>query len=135
MVLSLINIPSTTAFNAILSLSSVSLTVSYLIPIILLVMKRISHQDVPWGPFRLGRFGLFVNIFAILYGIFICVFLIFPPFQPVTATNMNYASPVFGLILVFQLGLVVCLWERDFQRPDQRGGGRGVWLREHTGPR
>jgi choline transport protein len=101
--LSLINIGSTTAFNAILSLSTLALYVSYLIPITLLTLKRLHHDthDMAWGPFHLGRWGLPINIFGIIYAVYVSIFLPFPPTQPVTWVNMNYAGPVLGAVLVF----------------------------------
>lgn len=101
MLLSLINIGSSTAFNAIISLSTVSLYVSYLIPISCLVLKRFSGEKIAWGPWTLGRFGPAINIFALVYGVFICIFLPFPSQRPVTAVNMNYAAPVMGVVIVF----------------------------------
>jgi amino acid transporter len=102
MLLSLINIGSTTAFNAILSLAVVSLQVSYLIPIILLIWRRLFRPDtLLWGPWRLGKAGLPINIFAVVYLLYTCIFLLFPPFQPFTAVTMNYAPVVLGGALVF----------------------------------
>lgn len=104
--LGLINIASTTAFNAILSLATLSLYISYLMPIVIFAVRKIQQQPIRYGPFRLGAFGLYINIFAVVYGVFICIFLPFPPEQPVTETNMNYSSPVFGFVLLFSL----CDW-------------------------
>lgn len=101
--LGLINIGSSTAFNAVLSLSTLTLYISYIIPIIILVLRKLRRKPIPYGPFRLGALGLYVNLFAIVYAIFICIFLPFPPVQPVTAENMNYASPVFAFVLLFSL--------------------------------
>ncbi|KAI9774493.1 MAG: hypothetical protein M1835_006012 [Candelina submexicana] len=102
--LSLINIASTTAFNAVLSLATLALNISYLIPVILFFLKRVRNEPIPFGPFTLGRWGFYINLFAIVYTVFICIFLPFPPDQPVTKVNMNYASPVFGAVLLFALG-------------------------------
>ncbi|CAH0041633.1 unnamed protein product [Clonostachys rhizophaga] len=97
MLLGLINIGSTTAFNAILSLAVVGLQTSYLMPICLVLWRRIAVPDtLTWGPWRLGKAGVAVNIVAILYLGFTCIFLLFPPYQPVTSQNMNYASVVLG---------------------------------------
>ena len=101
--LGLINIGSSTALIAVLSLSTLSLYISYLIPIIIFALRKIRNKHIPYGPFRLGPLGLYVNIFAIVYAIFICIFLPFPPMQPVTAKNMNYASVVFTFVLLFSL--------------------------------
>jgi choline transport protein len=103
LLLSLINIASTTAFAAILSLSTLALYISYALPIIFLLIKRFRGQPIPFGPFRLGRFGLPINIFAVVYAIYVIIFLPFPPQLPVTASNMNYAGPVMGIVLVFAL--------------------------------
>lgn len=102
--LSLINIASTTAFNAILSLSTLALYISYIIPISLLLVKRVRREHIPFGPWKLGVLGMPINIAALVYGVFVCIFLPFPPYQPVTARNMNYCGPVIGVVLAFAAG-------------------------------
>ncbi|KAL3444828.1 amino acid transporter [Aspergillus insuetus] len=98
--LGLINIGSTTAFNAIVSLSVVSLYISYLIPIILHLVRRVTGPQLHYGPFTLGRrLGPVLNILGVVYSTVIVVFLFFPPYQPVTPENMNYACVVFGAVL------------------------------------
>ena len=104
--LSLINIGSSTALNAVVSLSTLALYISYLIPIALLVVKRMRGDNIAFGPFNLGRMGLATNVFALVYGVFIVIFLPFPSVKPVTSVNMNYAGPVFAFVLVF----AVCDW-------------------------
>ncbi|THC94031.1 hypothetical protein EYZ11_006503 [Aspergillus tanneri] len=100
--LALINIGSTTAFNALLSLTTLGQYISYLIPIIFLLVKRLrAPQEIRWGSFRLRWWGAPINIFAIVYGVYIIIFLPFPPNYPVTAENMNYAAPVFLAVLLF----------------------------------
>ncbi|KJK60991.1 amino acid permease GABA permease [Aspergillus parasiticus SU-1] len=102
--LAVINIGSTTAFNALLSLATLGQYISYLIPIVFLLIKRIrAPQEVRWGSFRLGIWGIPLNIFVIMYGIYIVIFLPFPPHYPVTAQNMNYAAPVFLAVVFFAI--------------------------------
>jgi choline transport protein len=103
MLLNLINLGSTTAFFAILSLNTLALYISYIIPMVFLVMTKLRGDHIPYGPFRLGRWGLPINIFAIIYAIFIAIFLPFPPFLPVTAKTMNYGGPVMGFVILFAL--------------------------------
>lgn len=99
--LSLINIGSSIALNAILSLSTLGLYISYLLPISLLLLRRFQHKHIERGPFCLGKLGIWVNIYALVYGIFIVIFLPFPVATSVTAASMNYAGPVFiGLVLI-----------------------------------
>lgn len=100
--LGLINIGSTAAFNAIVSLAVLGLELSYLVPICFLLYRRLALPDsLTYGPWRMGRLGIFVNVLSITFLIFTCVFLPFPAYQPVTAQNMNYASVVFGAVCIF----------------------------------
>ncbi|KAL2867846.1 putative amino acid permease [Aspergillus lucknowensis] len=102
--LALINIGSTTAFNALLSMTTLGQYISYLIPVIFLLIKRIrAPHQVRWGTFRLGFWGIPLNLFTIAYGVYIIIFLPFPPEYPVTARNMNYAAPVFLAAVLFAL--------------------------------
>ncbi|KAJ0414045.1 amino acid/polyamine transporter I [Aspergillus carlsbadensis] len=120
--LSFIQIGSTAAFNAILSLSTLGLYISYLIPLSLLVFKRLTApRDIPRGTFSLGKWGLAVNLLAILFATYFSILLPFPPTRPVTAENMNYAGPVLGLVMVFACGDWVVRgrhrWEGPAMRP------------------
>ncbi|KAL4925282.1 putative GABA permease [Aspergillus undulatus] len=101
--LGLVNIGSTTAFNAIISLAVLGLHVSYLVPVALMLWCRLSTANVAftYGPWKLGRFGIPINIVSVVYLSYTSIFMVFPPYQPVTAENMNYASLIFGAVLVF----------------------------------
>lgn len=90
--------------NAILSLSTLALYISYLIPIALLAIKRVRKEHIDFGPWKLGRFGLWINLYALAFGIFIVIWLPFPAAPEVTASSMNYAGPVFLGLLLIALG-------------------------------
>jgi amino acid transporter len=117
--LSLINIASSAALNAILSLTTLALYVSYLIPIGLLVIKRLRRERIHFGPWRLGKFGLAINIYALVFGIFIVIFLPFPASiaQPLTMDTMNYAGPVFLCVILLALGDWFVRGWKDYQCP------------------
>ncbi|KAF2461493.1 amino acid/polyamine transporter I [Lineolata rhizophorae] len=103
-VLGLINLGSTEAFFAIVSLATLGLYVSYVLPILFMLMRKIKNQHPEYGPFQLGKWGIPVNIFALCYAIFIIIWLPFPATQPTTANSMNYAGPI--LIFVILMSLV-----------------------------
>jgi amino acid transporter len=66
--LSLINIGSVTAFNAMLSLAVISLYLTYITPVILILYLRIKYPgSIAWGPFKMGHIGAIVNVISILY--------------------------------------------------------------------
>lgn len=100
-ILGALNIASTTAFAAILSLTIVGLNLSYLMPTLLLLYRRLFTPAmlVP-GPFKLGKSGVIVNLLSIAFLVFTSIFLLFPTAQPVTPKNMNYASVVLGGVIV-----------------------------------
>ncbi|KAJ5349186.1 amino acid transporter [Penicillium brevicompactum] len=113
--LGLINIGSTTAFNAFTSLSVVSLHVSYLIPIGLHLSRRVTGPPLQYGPFKLGKvLGPIMNALALIYSAVIVIFLFFPPYQPVTPENMNYAIVVFGAVNVLSGVLWIAKGRRVF---------------------
>ena len=100
MLLGLINLGSLVAFNALTTLALVGHYTSYIIPIGLLVYRRLCREPLPFGPFTLGRWGILINTVAVVYSGFLFAIMILPPYQPVTASNMNYAGVIFGGALI-----------------------------------
>jgi amino acid transporter len=91
----LLDLASPIAANAIFSLTTIALDLSYIIPIFL---RRVfqNHPEVMFkpGPFYMGDglLGWVCNCTCITWTLFVCVLLSLPTIQPVTAQNMNYAS-------------------------------------------
>ncbi|PYH97065.1 GABA permease [Aspergillus ellipticus CBS 707.79] len=114
----LINIASTTAFNAILSLAVLGLQVSYVLPIIIILWRRLSApHGLSYGPWRLGRAGVGINVIAIIYLLFTSIVMVFPSYQPVTPSNMNYASLIFGFVLLLSGGFWVINGRKVYDGP------------------
>lgn len=106
-VLALINIGSTVAFTALVSLPTVAIYISYFIPIFLLTLRKLQGQHPRYGPFTLGRWGLPINIFSLCYILYMLCWLPFPPERPVTTKNMNYAGPItLGVVVIALLDWV-----------------------------
>lgn len=93
-----------TVLVAILSVSTIALTVSYAMPILALLIT--GRDRLPPGPFRLGRWGPWLNWISIVYCIITTVFFLFPGGPNPTPGNMNYAIAVFGVMLV----IAVAFW-------------------------
>lgn len=102
--LALINIGSSAAFNALVSLPTVALYISYSIPIFLLLVRKVRGLHPRYGPFKLGRWGIPINVFALTYLIYLIIWMPFPSMRPVTASNMNYAGPIMLGVIIFALG-------------------------------
>ncbi|KEF50932.1 uncharacterized protein A1O9_13012 [Exophiala aquamarina CBS 119918] len=108
--LSLINVGSTTAFGAILSLATIALFASYGIAILSMLLARWQNyrgsRTLALGEWNMSWWGKYVNSFALLYTCYMMVFLPIPYSLPVTAVTMNYSGPIFGASLIF----VVAAW-------------------------
>ena len=102
--LSLLNLANYTAFSVIISLSTFGLYQSYSIAIACMLYARLSgrFETAPWS---LGRFGIPINVFALLYSAWVGLFMVFPNYLPITAAYMNYALPINALVWIFALGL------------------------------
>ncbi|EEU37109.1 uncharacterized protein NECHADRAFT_52275 [Fusarium vanettenii 77-13-4] len=100
------SVSSYVAFGAITSLSSLALYISYAIAISSMLYVRFSGNTIKVGEWNLGGYGIYVNCFALLYTLYVIIFLPFPSTIPVTAENMNYCGPV----MVAVLAIAVALW-------------------------
>lgn len=69
-------------------------------PIAFLAIRRIRGNEPEPGPFTMGRFGLPINLLAIAYLIFVVIWMPFPQILPVTGSNMNYAGPLLGAVIL-----------------------------------
>lgn len=67
----------------------------YMMPIIMLLIRRLRGEHISYGPWRLGKWGLPINVFSVFYSIFVSLFLFFPSFIPVSAQNFNWTVVVF----------------------------------------
>lgn len=93
LLLGLINLGSSSAFTAFVSVGVIALAVSYAIPIILSLLS--SRREVNTANWALGNaIGYIVNVVAVVWIGFELVLFSMPGALPVTEVSMNYASVV-----------------------------------------
>lgn len=61
------------------------------------------RNDMPKGPFDLGKFGLPLNFISVLWITFFSVILCIPPFSPITPENFNWSPVMIGGVMAFSL--------------------------------
>ncbi|KAI9801611.1 MAG: hypothetical protein M1825_003290 [Sarcosagium campestre] len=105
-IIALINIGSTAAFNSVVSLLVTSLFVSYFISISCILLKRLRGEPLPPSRWSMGRAAIPMNIIALFYIAFACIMSMFPIFYKVTPVNMNWSV----LVLGFVTGLATILY-------------------------
>ena len=101
--LALINIGSSTAFNALVSLPTIALYISYFIPITLILIRKLRGAHPAYGPWRMGRWGVPINIFSLVYILYIVIWTPWPQLLPVTASTFNYSGPILLAVILFAL--------------------------------
>lgn len=106
MLLGLINIGSSTAFNAIISLVVSSYYSSYFNAIALLTWRKLNGTAPTPGPWTIGKTpSLIVNILTLVYIVIVFIFSFFPLAIPVDLTTMNWAVVLYFGVLV--IGVVL----------------------------
>ena len=103
--MALINIGSSAAFDAFISLIVTSYYSSFILAASVMLHKRLTIPDsaLPWGPFKLGRAGVPITIVAIAYSTFGAFFSVWPTTYKPDAESMNYDILVFGAAIIFSL--------------------------------
>ncbi|KAK7546379.1 amino acid permease 2 [Phyllosticta citricarpa] len=94
--LSLINIGSDTAFNAIISLNLCSLMITYVVSIGCVLWRRLRHPEtLPLARWSLGRWGVPVNVMGTLYALHAFFWCFWPDSTPTDVESFNWASVMF----------------------------------------
>ncbi|KAL9059668.1 MAG: hypothetical protein Q9206_001371 [Seirophora lacunosa] len=99
--ISLINLGSSVALGAIVSLTLASLLSSYMLSIGCMFLKRIRGEPLPPAALPLGRWGLAINGVALAFLTAFFIFCFFPTTRLVDASTMNWNSAMFGGITMF----------------------------------
>jgi amino acid transporter len=95
---------SDTVFDAVTSLATTALYLSYGAPIALGVVARIRKKWTRFGPFRLERTGLVIACLAVAYCAFVLVCFAIPPNQIYGELIGGIAAAIVVLYMVFARG-------------------------------
>ncbi|TKA72600.1 hypothetical protein B0A55_06414 [Friedmanniomyces simplex] len=118
--LTLINLGSTAALNAILALDLAALLCSYTISIGCIALKRMRGEALPTREWSLGRWGLAINIGALIWLLHVFIFTLFPSVTPVSATGMNYGCLLFGFVVLFSTVYYIFVGRHVYISPKER---------------
>lgn len=118
MLLSLINIGSTVAFNAIISLQVVALFMTYAVSISCVLYRRIRHPElIPTARWSLGKWGIPINIIGLLYSTFSFFWAFWPNETPVTLENFNWSVVLFIGVFVISLVMYIVQGRKVYKGP------------------
>lgn len=99
MLLTLLNLAGYTVFSVIIALSTFGLYQSYFLAIACMLYARMTGQ-VETAGWSLGHFGVPINVFALVYSLYMSIWLVTPSYQPIDGNTMNYALPINAFVLI-----------------------------------
>jgi amino acid transporter len=106
MLLSLINLGSLVAFNAIISLQVCALMMTYGCSVACILYRRLAHPELlPKARWSLGRYGIAVNCLGLAYVSFVFFWSFWPNTTPVELESFNWSVVLFLGVLVCALGM------------------------------
>ncbi|ODV60029.1 amino acid permease [Ascoidea rubescens DSM 1968] len=97
--LSLINLGSTVAMNAIFSACAIATDWSYVVVIGAFLLNA-EKMGIKFGPFSLGKFYKPVMAYSCIWTVFLSIVFVFPNFMPVDKENMNYTIVILGAVFL-----------------------------------
>jgi hypothetical protein len=92
LVLSLLCLGGSEAFNSIMGLVTGAVGLTYALSIGCLLWRKLFGAPLPPARWSLGRFGVAINMFSFLYEILTVVISFFPLFAKVNAQTMNWGE-------------------------------------------
>ena len=98
--LSLINVASTDAFNSVVSLFISALFSNYFLSIGCVLVKRLRGQPLPPSRWSLGRYAVPLNVVSLAYILFAFIMSFFPLASDATAETMNWSVLVWGAVVL-----------------------------------
>ncbi|KAG9229843.1 amino acid/polyamine transporter I [Amylocarpus encephaloides] len=124
MLLGLINLGSTSAFTAFVSVGVIALAVSYAIPIAISLFwdKRVAVNSAQWNCSTIvgqrlgGMLGIVCNVIALVWITFEVLLFSMPTVLPVTEMSMNYAS-----VVLVGFGVIASAWYVGYARKVYKG--------------
>lgn len=76
---------------------------TYILSFSCLILRRFRGDPLPSRRWSLGRFGIFVNIGAVMFLSVVWVFAFFPIETPVDVKSMNWNVVMFGGTIIFAM--------------------------------
>lgn len=123
-ILSFIQLGSDTAFNILVSLSTLGLMSTYMLSIGCVLLRRIRKQELPHARWSLGSWGIWINGFAFFYSLFITIFCCFPLALPVGVADANWAPLIWVGVIVLAAVMYLVQGRKTYTPPADFVQGR-----------
>lgn len=118
--LALINLGSSIAFNAIMSLGTAAILSSYIISISCVRLRRWKNQPLPQARWSMGRFSPFCDTVSILFLAIVLTFSFFRLSRDVTPQSMNWSVVIFSGVVILSLSYYFLQAHKVYKGPVTR---------------
>jgi amino acid transporter len=116
--LSLINIGSDVAFNAIISLQVVAIMISYMVSVGCVLYRRVFYPEMlPTARWSLGKWGVPINSLGLAYVTFTFFWSFWPTETPVNVENFNWSVVMFMGIFIICIVMYVVKGRKVYVGP------------------
>jgi choline transport protein len=117
--LALINLGSSVTFNALTGLTVAGFYSAFMVAASVMLHRRLTTPatDIAWGPFRLGKAGIPLTIFALVYSFIGWFFSFWPPVSDVTVETFNWSLAVYFGIMFLAMGWWVVMARKTYKGP------------------
>lgn len=116
-VISLVSLGSSLAFNIIASLSLLALMSTYMLSIGCVLLRRVRGEELPRARWSLGRWGLPVNAVAVAYSGLVVVMSCFPDGVAPAPADANWAPAIWGAVILLSVVAYVFHGRKHFTAP------------------
>ncbi|BBM98586.1 choline transport protein [Marchantia polymorpha subsp. ruderalis] len=113
--MALTSLGSVVAFQAMVSIATIGLYISYALPILFRI--TVARNTFVPGPINFGRYSLFLGWVSVLWVITVTVLFCLPTVYPVKANTLNYTPIAVGGVMVFALGYWLLSARKWFKGP------------------
>lgn len=94
-----------------------ALAATYEVSLVSLIWRRLCGKPLPPAPWSLGRWGLPLNVFGVLYGLYLLAYAAMPSVYPVTAADFNWAPVMFGGVMILSLSYYAVWARKSYHGP------------------
>lgn len=118
--LTCINFGSTIAFNAIISGQLIALNASYALTHSCALWARATGRyRLDIARFSLGKMGVFANTIALVYDLFLIIWLAFPPQAEVDAASLNWGPFIFLIVTMLAVMFYATFGRHQYRDPSK----------------
>lgn len=116
-IVALLNFGGSEVFNSIIGLMTGAVGLTYALSIACVLWRRVYGDPLPPARWSLGKWGVGVNVVALVYEFFSTVISFFPLFARVDAKMMNWGVAMFGGVAVVCVLNYVVFARRVYRGP------------------